>query len=142
MRWFYDPFKSFLLLYGVLLILGIGLLYFAKSSAERWYSEQSAQALLEGEVANLEVIWYIDGLATAREYMLNHKSKIFKYEFHHVSKDNVPRQYFEEGSNEPITEFPSKEYLLADVQVETDTHIALTVYFDYKSDWYKITVTI
>jgi len=101
MKWLKDPFRSFLSVYGVLVLISISLLLLTKQSLNFWFLEKSALPLLEAQATLIDQQWYDEGPYATREYLREEKSSLFTYRFAEtLSDDELPPEYRDEYADE------------------------------------------
>lgn len=80
MKWLNDPFRGFLTLYGLLIVISIIFLFFAKQNLNDWFLEKSARPLLDAQLTIIENKWSNEGPSLTRRYLKQNTATLFDYQ--------------------------------------------------------------
>ncbi|WCE31854.1 sensor histidine kinase [Vibrio sp. SCSIO 43137] len=152
MKWLKDPFRSFLSVYGVLVLISISLLLLTRQSLNFWFLEKSALPLLEAQATLIDQQWYDEGPYATREYLREEKSSLFTYQFAEtISDDELPTQYRdeyeEEHRNEEHSEFQFEALSLSiewseEAESADDASASIDVYLPTGERWQRLNIAI
>ncbi|WP_375753541.1 sensor histidine kinase [Vibrio sp. HN007] len=144
MKWFKDPFRRFLILYGALVLLGVVLLFFTRETFRLWAIENSALPLLEAEVSYIEQTWEEEDAYFIRNEIQNEHESIFKYQFREIisaEEYEELERFIEHGDEQHSLEF-SFESHESDNPEENYEYIGTETYLPIGDDWQRVEVTI
>ncbi|MCG7586885.1 sensor histidine kinase KdpD [Photobacterium sp. OFAV2-7] len=144
-----DPFRRFLAIYGGLIILAIGLLFFTRQQMNEWFLEQSAQPLLEAEAVLIEQLWDEEGPRNARSIMAEESSSLFQYHYKALISE---QKMFSLDAMQPPDELPADmEYIDEDYSYFTyesgqgeslESFIALEIFLPDGENWQPLVIAV
>lgn len=149
MKWLRDPFRSFLVIYGVLIVFAFLLLMITRQAMNEWYLEEATLPLLEVEAITLEQIWDEEGKSTVERWIEENENDTFQYRLRRVSDPvlirelNLELEQYERAEEESQVDWESRYQAFEEADgEEVDNFSSVELYLQEDQRWYLVSVAI
>ncbi len=149
MNWMRDPFRSFLIVYGALVVLAILLLLVTRQTMNDWYLEEATLPLLEGEAVTIEETWDEDGKSAVERWIKENEDDLFQYRLRPVTdpelirKLNLEQQELEFNDEESQIDWEARYLAFEEADgEEIDSFSSVELYLNEEGRWYLVSIAI
>lgn len=149
MNWVRDPFRSFLVIYGALVLIAILLLMITRQAMNDWYLEEATLPLLEGEAVTLEEIWQEDGKTAAERWIKENENDLFQYRLRPVTDPelirelNLEQEELEFYDEESQIDWEARYLAFEEADgEEIDSFSSVELYLNSEERWYLVSIVI
>lgn len=149
MKWTTDPFRSFLIIYGALVIVAVLLLIITRQTMNDWYLEESTLPLLEEEASVLEELWDEKGQNAVTEWIANNQNVFFQYKLTSINDPQLLLELNEELEQEEhfkpelATDWEERYRAYEEEDGdEIENFSSVELYLIDNNQWYLLTIVI
>ena len=149
MNWMRDPFRSFLIVYGALVVIAILLLLVTRQTMNDWYLEEATLPLLEGEAVTIEETWDEDGKSAVERWIKENEDDLFQYRVRPVTDPelirelNLEQQELEFNDEESQIDWEARYLAFEEADgEEIDSFSSVELYLNEEGRWYLVSIAI